>query len=85
MYIDLGAEKILGAEKGDRKTAIEIKSFLGASLITAFYGAIGQFIAYRTALGAIQPERILILRCRLMPTHVFSQHYWRKKWSNKRN
>ncbi|WP_445240167.1 element excision factor XisH family protein [Microcoleus vaginatus] len=30
-YIDLGAEKVLAAEKAGQKIAVEIKSFLGAS------------------------------------------------------
>ena len=31
LYIDLGAEKLLAAEKSGRKIAVEIKSFIGAS------------------------------------------------------
>ena len=31
LYIDLGAEKIIGAEKAGEKIAVEIKIFLGAS------------------------------------------------------
>jgi hypothetical protein len=31
MYVDLGAEKVLTAEKGGRKIAVEIKSFIGPS------------------------------------------------------
>jgi len=34
LYIDLGAEAPLGAEKNGRKIAVEIKSFLGRSGIT---------------------------------------------------
>ncbi len=61
LYIDLGAEKVIAAEKGQRKIAVEIKTFLGPSLITSFYAAVGQFIAYQTALETIQPDRLLFL------------------------
>lgn len=61
LYIDLGAEKLIAAEKGERKIAVEIKTFLGASLITSFYVAISQFITYETALEAIPPDRTLFL------------------------
>ena len=33
LFIDLGAEKILAAEKGSDKIAVEIKSFVGRSVI----------------------------------------------------
>ena len=60
-YIDLGADKLLGAEKNGDKIAVEIKSFLGASNIYEFYTAFGQFLNYREALGKREPERILFL------------------------
>ena len=50
-YIDLGAEKLLIAEKDGEKIAVEIKSFLGASTIYEFYTAFGQFSNYREALN----------------------------------
>ena len=40
-YIDLGAERLLVAEKAGEKIAVEIKSFLGASNIYEFYTAFG--------------------------------------------
>lgn len=61
LAIDLGAEKVIAAERGMQKIAIEIKSFIGSSKISEFYGALGQFIAYRTALQVQEPERILYL------------------------
>jgi len=39
--IDLGAEKLIGAEKGGEKIAVEIKSFLAPSFIYQFHNAIG--------------------------------------------
>jgi len=60
MYIDLGAEKIIAAEKADQKIAIEIKSFSSPSSIYDFHLAVGQFMNYRLALEE-EPERILYL------------------------
>ena len=60
-YIDLGAEKLLTAEKNGKKIAVEIKSFLGASNIYDFYLAFGQFLNYREALNKQEPERVLFL------------------------
>jgi hypothetical protein len=51
MYIDLGAEKVLEAEKEGQKIAVEVKSFMEASLMSAFHLALGQFIDYRHALA----------------------------------
>ncbi len=61
LYVDLGAEKILAAEKNGQKIAIEIKSFIRASLITDFHLAVGQFMNYRLALRSREPERVLYL------------------------
>jgi XisH protein len=44
IHIDLGAEKIIGAEKDGEKIAVEIKTFSMLSFITAFYDAVGQYI-----------------------------------------
>ena len=60
-YVDLGAEKILAAEKGLEKIAIEIKSFVGKSELYDFHGALGQFITYRFVLRQAEPERTLFL------------------------
>jgi hypothetical protein len=61
MYIDLGAEKLLAAERSGQKIAIEIKSFLGLSAIQEFHLALGQFLNYRLALEKLEPERVLYL------------------------
>jgi len=41
MYFDLGAEKIIAAEKAGRKIAVAIKSFLGPSILAQFHLALG--------------------------------------------
>jgi len=61
IYVDIGAEKIIAAERSGEKIAVEVKSFLGYSTITEFHGAVGQFINYRSVLEEEEPERILYL------------------------
>ena len=61
MYVDLGAEKLIAAEKGQQKIAVEIKSFNRPSLIAEFHGALGQFLNYRLVLEDIEPEREVYL------------------------
>lgn len=59
--IDLGAERLVAAERGEEKIAVEIKSFLNPSVITDFYAALGQFLSYRLALASVEPDRKLYL------------------------
>jgi hypothetical protein len=59
--VDLGAERLLAAQRAGEKIAVEIKSFLNPSAITDFYSALGQFLTYRLALEVIEPERSLYL------------------------
>ncbi len=61
LFVDLGAEKLLAAEKKGKKIAVEIKSFLGKSIISEAQDAIGQFMMYREVLLDSQPERALFL------------------------
>ncbi|MEH2022682.1 XisH family protein [Nostoc sp.] len=61
MSVDLGAEKILAAERGTEKIAVEIKSFLGDSELFEYHAALGQFLNYRLALRIREPERVLFL------------------------
>lgn len=61
LYVDLGAEKVLAAEKEGRKIAVEIKSFLGKSIIAETQDAIGQFIMYREVLSDYESDRTLFL------------------------
>jgi hypothetical protein len=61
MYIDLGAERIIAAEREGEIIAVEVKSFIGTSTISEFHTAVGQFINYRYALEEIDSERVLYL------------------------
>ena len=73
MYVDLGADKILAAEKDLQKIAVEIKSFLGTSTISEFHTAIGQYINYRYALEKLESERVLYLAVPLNTYNIFFQ------------
>lgn len=61
LYIDLGAEKIIAAKRDEQKIAVEVKSFLGASVMAEFHTAIGQYIKYRYALADFGYEQTLYL------------------------
>lgn len=50
IYIDLAAQKFIEAEKDGRRIAVEIKSFLSESNMTAFQKALGQFLVYVKAV-----------------------------------
>jgi hypothetical protein len=59
MYIDLGAEQLIAAEKQGEKIAVEIKSFVAVSVLYEFHLAIGQYRNYQLALLQEDPERTL--------------------------
>jgi hypothetical protein len=59
--IDLGAQKLISAEKDEQKITVEVKSFIGVSAISEFHTAIGQFLNYRVALEQKDSERVLYL------------------------
>lgn len=49
-YVDLGAEKLLAAEKEGRRIAVEVKSFIGSSPVQDLEQALGQYIMYSQIL-----------------------------------
>ncbi len=51
----------MAAAKGERRIAVEIKSFVGDSEIDDLEKAIGQFVLYRAVLAARRPDWILFL------------------------
>ena len=61
LEIDLGAEKLISAEKGTEQIVVEVKSFLNKSLTYDFHLAYGQFRIYRRGLSKTDPERVLFL------------------------
>jgi hypothetical protein len=64
LFIDLGAEKLLAAEKDTQKIAVEIKSFVSPSEIKDLEIALGQYVLYQNVLMRTEPERILYLAIR---------------------
>ena len=64
LFVDLGAEQFLAAEKQGRKIAVEIKSFVGASEIEDLKNAVGQYVLYQNALELMEPDRELYLAIR---------------------
>jgi hypothetical protein len=61
LYADLGAEKLIAAEKSERKIVVEIKVFGTPSPVTELERAVGQYSIYRMLLAHISPERELFL------------------------
>lgn len=71
-YINLGAERLIGATRDGEKIAVEIKTFLGASTISEFHTAIGQFINYRIALEEEDADRLLYLA---VPLDIYKRFF----------
>ncbi len=55
LYGDMEAHKIF-AEKGTKKIVVEVKSFIGVSIISEFQKALGQYRIYKSILSQIKPE-----------------------------
>jgi XisH protein len=64
MYVDLGAKQLIAAEQGERKIAVEIKSFVSPSEMEDLRDAVGQFVMYRAVMRRLEPERTLYLAVR---------------------
>ena len=54
---DLGAERLIAAERDNEKIAIEIKSFVSQSPVSEFHKAVGQYENYRLSLEELDPLR----------------------------
>jgi hypothetical protein len=61
VQIDLGAERLIAAERNNQTIAVEIKSFIRGSNLSEFHVAVGQFMNYRFTLRKVDPDRILYL------------------------
>ena len=70
--IDLGAERLLAADRGEERIAIEIKTFAGDSPITDYHAALGQFLNYRLALELNNIDRSLYLA---IPTLIYEAFF----------
>lgn len=58
LFIDLGAERIIGAHKGNVRIAVEVKTFAGPSPIREVQQALGQYIMYKAVLERESEPRI---------------------------
>jgi XisH protein len=74
VYIDLAAERLIAAERENQRIAVEIKSFLGPSLLTDFHSALGRFLNYRIVLRTKDPGRTLFLAVPLPIYYEFFSH-----------
>jgi XisH protein len=72
MQIDLGAEILLAATKDAETIAVEIKSFINPSSISEFHTAVGQYLNYRRALRAQEPNRVLYLA---VPSQTYDEFF----------
>jgi hypothetical protein len=61
LFVDLGAERLLAADKEGRKIAVEVKSFPGESEVEDLEKALGQYVLYRGILEEAEPERAIYL------------------------
>lgn len=61
LYVDLGAERILAAERGAERIAVEVKSFIGRSGMNDLENALGQYLLYRSLLERVDEARQLKL------------------------
>ena len=64
MYVDLGAERLMAAQKDNELIAVEVKNFIGASSMADLEGAIGQYILYFDVLQEREPNRTLYVAVR---------------------
>ena len=61
LYVDLGTEQLLTAEKENRKIAVVVKDFNGPSDIADLQNALGQYLLYRDVIEETDPNLPLYL------------------------
>ena len=72
-YVDLGAERVVAAEKAGKRIAVEVKSFLGPSQMHDLELALGQFLLYRSILEQQEPDRVLFLAIPDEPAGILAE------------
>lgn len=70
LFVDLGAERLLAAEKAGQRIAVAVKSFSSPSEMRDLEAALGQFILYSDILREDDPDRTLHLA---LPKEVESE------------
>jgi hypothetical protein len=62
VLVDLGGERwVLGAQRQQEKIAVEIKSFIGPSILQDLEDALGQYLIYLTFLRRVESDRKLYI------------------------
>lgn len=64
LFIDLGAEKLLIAQRAQQKIAVEVKSFISPSPVSDLEQALGQYLLYESLMQKQYPDRSLYLAVR---------------------
>ncbi|MFN8347758.1 MAG: element excision factor XisH family protein [Spirosomataceae bacterium] len=70
--VDLGAEKMIAAEKENEKIAVEIKSFTASSFVYEFHRVLGQMLNYSIGLEDFEPDRKLYLA---VPLNIYEDSF----------
>jgi hypothetical protein len=72
---DLGAERVIAAERAMQKIVVEIKSFRRASQMVDLEEAVGQYSIYKLFLQRYDPERKLYLA---VPVYAYENIFQRE-------
>ncbi|HLJ56961.1 MAG TPA: XisH family protein [Chthonomonadaceae bacterium] len=67
LFVDIGAERLVTAERDSERIAVEVKSFVGLSEVQDLKEAFGQYALYQYALqqSETDSDRILYLAVRV--------------------
>lgn len=68
--VDLGAEKMIAAEKENEKILVEVKSFVAESIPNEFHTALGQYLDYELGLEEQESDRLIFLA---MPEQIYQK------------
>nr|WP_202925032.1 XisH family protein [Myxacorys almedinensis] len=72
LKVDLGAERIIAAQRETETVAVEIKSFLDPSAVNDFHTAVGQYLHYQLAFNYNQWSRKLYLA---VPKEIYDTQF----------
>ncbi|MBW3596795.1 MAG: fatty-acid synthase [Planctomycetes bacterium] len=61
LFVDLGAEKLIAAERDNKRIAVEVKTFRGQSDVRDLEIALGQYFLYSPLISTRDPGRMLYL------------------------
>ena len=61
LFVDFGAERLIGAQRDERKIAVEVKTFSARSDMHSLEQALGQFVLYHALLERVEPDRELYI------------------------